>query len=509
MPKPTALIILDGFGHRDDKAHNAISSAHTPQIDALMDNCPHILISGSGHDVGLPDEQMGNSEVGHMNLGAGRVIYQDLTRIDLAIEEGSFEKNTTFNQLFQTIRRHNSALHIMGLISDGGVHSELKHVQALIIAAAHAGLRHVYVHAFLDGRDTPPQSAKTYLKALDDTCQQTGVARIATLCGRYYAMDRDHRWQRTQKAFDLIVTGAAEYQTPDAISAIDMAYAREENDEFVHPTRIGPLASLQPQDGIIFMNFRADRARQLCRAMLHPHFTHFDRAAMPALSGFVTLTHYADDIPAQVAFTPQSISNTFADILSQHHKTQLRIAETEKYAHVTFFFNGGIETPVAGETRLLIPSPKIKTYDLKPEMSAYELTDRLVEAIETQAYDAIICNYANADMVGHTGNFEATVKAIEALDLCIGRIVTALKKVGGECLITADHGNAEQMFDTHTQQPHTAHTCELVPLLYVGRKAEFVQSSGILADVAPTLLYLMGLPIPSDMTGKVLLKLIP
>lgn len=507
MPKPIALIVLDGFGHRDEKAHNAISSARTPHLDALLQSSPHILISGSGHDVGLPDEQMGNSEVGHMNLGAGRVIYQDLTRIDLAIEDGSFEQNPVFHTLFEKISSQGRTLHIMGLMSDGGVHSQLTHIQAAIIAAAHAGVTQIDVHAFLDGRDTPPQSAKHYLQALDDTCKQTGVARIATLCGRFYAMDRDNRWQRTEKAFNMIVNGETEFHAPDALAGLEMAYARGENDEFVHPTRIGRAVSLHAQDGIIFMNFRADRARQLTRAMLHPQFSHFDRATLPALSGFVTLTHYADDIPAQVAFKPQSIANTFADVLSTHDKTQLRIAETEKYAHVTFFFNGGREAPVAGETRLLIPSPKVKTYDLQPEMSAYELTDHLVEAIETQRYDAIICNYANADMVGHTGNFDATVKAIEALDLCVGRIVTALKKVDGECLITADHGNAEQMFDDHTQQPHTAHTCELVPLIYVGRPAKFNQTSGILADVAPTLLYLMGLPIPSDMTGKVLLTL--
>lgn len=507
MPKPIALIVLDGFGHRDEQAHNAISSAITPHLDTLMAQYPHMLISGSGHDVGLPEDQMGNSEVGHMNLGAGRVIYQDLTRIDVSIEEGAFAANPVFQHLFDKVRSHGRTLHIMGLVSDGGVHSQLTHIQAAIEAAAAAGITQVDVHAFLDGRDTPPQSAKAYLQALDDTCKNTGVARIASLCGRFYAMDRDNRWERTAKAYNMIVTGETEYHAPDPLTGLEMAYARGENDEFVHPTRIGTAAALHPQDGIIFMNFRADRARQLCRAFLCADCNTFHRGTMPVLSGFVTLTHYADDIPADVAFKPQTIDNTFADVLSVHGKTQLRIAETEKYAHVTFFFNGGKEAPVNGETRLLIPSPKVKTYDLQPEMSAYELTDSLVEAIEAQRFDAIICNYANADMVGHTGNFEATVKAIEALDQCIGRIVAALKKVGGECLITADHGNAEQMFDDLTQQAHTAHTCELVPLIYMGRSAKFTETSGILADVAPTLLYLMGLPIPSDMTGKVLLTL--
>lgn len=510
-PKPLSLIILDGFGHREDSEHNAINMANTPVIDELMAKHPNILVSGSGQDVGLPAAQMGNSEVGHMNLGAGRIIYQDLTRVDNAIADKSFAKNPALTALFEKILNKGAALHVMGLLSDGGVHSHQSHIHALIQAAAHAGIRKIYLHAFLDGRDTPPQSAKAYLEAAQAEFKPLGHGQIASICGRYFAMDRDNRWDRVEAAFNLIVNGQADFSAETAIEALEEAYHRGETDEFVQPTVIcksdADPKHVKAGDGIVFMNFRADRARELTHAMTDTQFDAFNRVAMPELSGFVTLTEYATDIQADVAFKPEVIHNTFAQILAQHHLKQLRIAETEKYAHVTFFFSCGVETEYPGETRILVPSPQVKTYDLKPEMSAPEVTDKLVEAIESQSTDVIICNFANPDMVGHTGNFQATVKAIETIDHCLGRILKAQEKVGGACLITADHGNAEQMFNPETGQPHTAHTTELVPLIYVGPKAHFTQKQGILSDIAPTLLYLLDLPIPSEMTGKTLLCL--
>jgi 2,3-bisphosphoglycerate-independent phosphoglycerate mutase len=381
----------------------------------------------------------------------------------------------------------------------------------LIETAAQSGLQKIYVHAFLDGRDTPPKSAQTYLRALQKTCDEVGVAKIVSICGRFFAMDRDRRWDRTQAAFDLIVYGEADFDASNPLEALDAAYHRGETDEFVEPTVIHdddelPVC-LETHDGIIFMNFRADRARQLTRALTQPDPDNFEQPPVPTLSGFVTLTQYADDINAAVAFAPQTLNNTLAEVLSENNLTQLRIAETEKYAHVTFFFNGGREELIPGETRELIPSPPVKTYDLKPEMSVFEVTEKLVSAITHQTFDVIICNFANADMVGHTGDFQATIKAIEAIDECLGKIVAALKQVGGEALITADHGNAELMFDKGTGQAHTAHTLGKVPLIYVGRQAQAVNSQGTLADIAPTMLYLLNLKIPSDMTGKVLLTL--
>jgi 2,3-bisphosphoglycerate-independent phosphoglycerate mutase len=501
-PKPLALIILDGFGYREEDSHNAINHAKTPNIDALLAEHPNILISGSGKDVGLPDTQMGNSEVGHMNLGAGRIIYQDLTRIDKAVAGKKLARNKSIKKLINTTKANNGNLHIMGLLSDGGVHSHIRHIQAMADTASEAGIN-VYLHAFLDGRDTPPKSAKPYLQSMKN-------CTIASMAGRFFAMDRDNNWARVQAAYEMITQGKADFSAENAVDALEAAYARGEKDEFVEPTVIhaagAPAVKLEAGDGIIFMNFRADRARQLCRAFLQPDFTDFKKAPLAKLSGFVTLTQYAEDIPADVAFAPLEIANSFSDVLVKHKKTQLRIAETEKYAHVTFFFSCGNEKLVAGEARELIPSPDVTTYDQKPEMSAFEVTEKLVEAIESKSYDVIICNFANPDMVGHTGDFAATVKAIEAIDKCIGRIIAALRKVKGECLITADHGNAEQMFNDETQQAHTAHTSELVPLIYFGRDAEFTQGRGILADIAPTMLYLLNLPIPKEMTGKVLLK---
>lgn len=510
-PKPFLLLILDGFGHSETTEHNAIAQAKAPHYHELMSSCAHTLISCSGPDVGLPAGQMGNSEVGHMNIGTGRVLFQDLLRIDNAIKDGSFGTDPAFTTLFEAIKKNDSALHIMGLLSDGGVHSHISHILTMIRTAAAAGLKKIYVHAFLDGRDTPPRSAEKYLDELQDVCDEVGVAAIVSICGRFFAMDRDNRWDRTQTAFDLITYGEADFAAYTADEALEEAYARGENDEFVHPTLIHgddelPVC-LQTHDGIIFMNFRADRARQLTRMFLGETIPGQDAFPVPELCGIVTLTQYAQDIHTSVAFPPVEITNTLAEVLSADHLTQLHIAETEKYAHVTFFFNGGKEDPVPGETRILIPSPKVKTYDHKPEMSVFEITDKLVEAITTQSVDVIICNFANADMVGHTGDFEAAVKAIEAIDQCLGRLITALKQVGGECLITADHGNAEQMFDDKTGQAHTAHTSGLVPLIYFGRKAHALAPVGSLCDIAPTMLYLLDLDTPKEMTGKVLFEL--
>lgn len=510
-PKPMLLLILDGFGYRLEKEANAIAQAQTPHYDELMANYPHTLISCSGPDVGLPEGQMGNSEVGHMNIGAGRVIYQDLLRIDNAIASGKFAQDPAFNQLFKKLIDKKSALHILGLLSDGGVHSHISHILALIKTAAAAGVQTIYVHAFLDGRDTPPRSAKSYLAQLQAVCDEVGVAQIASICGRFFAMDRDKRWDRTQAAFDLIVYGEADFSAYTAEEALEAAYNRGENDEFVEPTLIHDEDELPPcletHDGLILMNFRADRMRQLTRLLTQQPVNGTEPLPMPELSGIVSLTQYAEDIKTEIAFPPIQIENSLAEVLSKDGLTQLRIAETEKYAHVTFFFSGGREDLIPGESRILVPSPPVKTYDLKPEMSVFEVTDKLLEAIDQKSFDVIICNFANADMVGHSGKLEPTIAAIEALDQCLGKLITALKNVGGECLITADHGNAECMFDESTGQAHTAHTSNLVPLIYVGRKAQVLADKGALCDIAPTLLSLLGLSIPKEMTGKILFKL--
>lgn len=509
-PKPFLLLILDGFGHREAPEYNAIAQASTPHYDQLMAQRPHTLISCSGEDVGLPPGQMGNSEVGHMNIGAGRVLYQDLVRIDKAIENNQLGENKAFNTLFNTIIKNDAALHILGLVSDGGVHAHINHIQALIRSAAAQGINDIYVHAFLDGRDTSPKSAAQYLTALQTTCDEVGVAQIASICGRFFAMDRDTRLDRTQAAVDLIAYGEADFDAPTALEALEAAYARGETDEFVQPTVIcdedSLPACLSTHDGVVFMNFRSDRARQLTRALTQTEVDGVEQSPIPALSGFVTLTEYAQDIQAVPAFAPQTITHTLGEVLSSNQLEQLRIAETEKYAHVTFFFNGGSETPIKGETRVLIPSPPVKTYDMQPEMSVFEITDKLLEAITSQSVDVIICNFANADMIGHTGNFDATVKAIEAIDQCLGKIIAALESVGGECLITADHGNAEYMFDDKTGQAHTAHTSGLVPLIYAGRPMQPTAERGALSDIAPTILSLLNIKIPAEMTGKILFK---
>lgn len=506
-PRPIALIILDGFGYREDPTANAIYAAQKPYWDALWQNNPHTVLSGSGRCVGLPHGQMGNSEVGHLNMGAGRIVNQDFTRIDLAIEDGSFNTNPVLLQALQKARQSNRPLHIMGLVSPGGVHSHELHIHALVKLAAQQGVN-VLIHAFLDGRDTPPKSAYNSLEALENLAQSLQAGRIASLIGRYYAMDRDKRWERVQSAYAMLVAGLAPFQANTPLEGLNAAYARGETDEFVQATLIGTPEPLAPGDVVVFMNFRADRARQLTDALTNPDFQGFERNPPPRLAEFVCLASYNERFPLPVVFPPASLTHLLTDIVSAAGLKQLRIAETEKYAHVTFFFNGGIETALPGETRVLIPSPKVATYDLLPEMSAPALTERLTQEIASDAYDLIICNFANPDMVGHTGNFDATVKAIECIDRCLQKIDAALQKVGGELLITADHGNAEQMFNFETNQPHTAHTCDPVPFIYRGRAVEIIKSDGKLSDIAPTLLYLLGLPQPAEMTGHPLLKLI-
>jgi 2,3-bisphosphoglycerate-independent phosphoglycerate mutase len=457
---------------------------------------------------------MGNSEVGHMHLGAGRIVYQEFTRISCAIEDGSFFTNQTLVTPFDQAANEGRAVHIMGLLSPGGVHSHETHILAMMELAAKRGVQKLYLHAFLDGRDTPPKSAADFIQQAQVKFAELGTGRIASLIGRYYAMDRNNCWQRTEMAYALIAEGKAYYESTDPFIALDMAYARGETDEFVQATAIIPRGErvIRVDDGdvIVFMNYRADRARQLTRAFIEVDFHRFHRGRVPRLGAFISLTRYSADCNIPVAFPPERLTNVFGEWIAKQGLRQLRIAETEKYAHVTFFFNGGEERAFEGEDRILVPSPHVATYDLKPQMSAYAVTDRLVEAIYSKKYDAIICNFANADMVGHTGNFEAAVKAIEAIDRCLGRIVGAVQDVGGELLITADHGNAEKMREVSTKtrrgQPYTAHTNNLVPLLYVGRPAE-ISNNGSLADVAPTMLYLMGLDKPPEMTGQSLVTL--
>lgn len=510
--KPLALIILDGWGYSEKPDGNAVHNARKPVWDRLWNTYPHMLLRTSGTDVGLPADQMGNSEVGHLNLGAGRVVYQEFSRISRAIKNGAFFTNQTLTRAVDKAVGSGKAVHIMGLLSPGGVHSHEEHILAMLELAVKRGAKQVYVHAFLDGRDTPPRSATPSIKALEDKCAALGHGHIASIVGRYYAMDRDHRWPRIQAAYDLITQGQSEFQAPTASAALEQAYARDESDEFVKATAIVP-AGEQPVrmadgDVAIFMNFRSDRARQITRAFIEPDFNGFVRAHKPKLGAFVSLTEYNDEFDVPVAFPSERLHNVFGAYISRHGRRQLRIAETEKYAHVTFFFNGGEEQPFEGEDRILIPSPNVATYDLQPEMSAAEVTDKLVAAIESGKYDAIICNYANPDMVGHTGNFDATVKAIETIDVCLGRIHEALLKVGGEMLITADHGNAEQLIGDGTGQAHTAHTTNPVPMIYMGRPAR-LNSNGVLADVAPTMLTLMGLPLPPEMSGVPLVELAP
>jgi len=501
-PKPVVLMILDGFGYSESPDSNAIMAARTPVWDKLWASAPHTLVSGSGMDVGLPDGQMGNSEVGHMNLGAGRVVYQDFTRVTKSIQDGDFFENPVICGAVDKAVAAGRAVHVMGLLSPGGVHSHEEQLAAMVELAARRGAEHIYLHAFLDGRDTPPKSAEPSLQMMEDTYARLGKGRTVSLIGRYYAMDRDNRWERVEAAYNLITEGRGEFGAQTAADGLAAAYERGESDEFVKATTIGAPVRVEDGDAVIFMNFRADRARELSRAFVEPGFSGFARQRELKLAGYVMLTQYAADIPAPCAYPPATLENVLGEYLAKQGKTQLRIAETEKYAHVTFFFSGGREEPFEGEERILIPSPQVATYDLQPQMSAPEVTDRIVEAIEQQRYDVIIVNYANGDMVGHTGVFDAAVAAVECLDSCIDRISTALAKVGGEALITADHGNVEQMSDEHTGQAHTAHTCEPVPFVYVGPRQVELRDGGILSDVAPTLLTLLGLPQPTEMTGR-------
>lgn len=509
-PRPLALIILDGWGYREDPYANAIAQAKKPHWDQLWQNYPHALVSGSGRCVGLPDGQMGNSEVGHLNMGAGRIVHQDLTRIDLAIHDKSFFKNPVLTKAIEQTIQAKKALHILGLLSPGGVHSHEQQIHALLKLAAEHHATQVYFHVFLDGRDTPPRSAMASLEALNNQCKKFSTGEIISIIGRYYAMDRDKRWERIEKAYNLLTLGEADYHAADAVTALQEAYARDESDEFVKATSIHtnnePPVTIKDGDTIIFMNFRADRAREITRALVDPNFDGFKRKTWPTVQ-FISLTEYDKTLNTTIAYPPEPLDNILGAYLSQLGLHQLRIAETEKYAHVTFFFNGGIEKPYPGEDRILIPSPKVATYDLQPEMSAPEVTDKLVSEIKSQKYDIIICNFANPDMLGHTGNLTAAIKAIEVIDTCLGKIIAALQEVGGEAIITADHGNAEIMFDDHTNQPHTAHTLELVPFVYVGRKAEIIKSRGLLSDIAPTMLTLLDIPQPKEMTGESIVKL--
>ena len=510
-PKPVALIILDGWGYSEDPEYNAIAAAHKPNWDRLWQHYPHNFIRTSGASVGLPADQMGNSEVGHLNMGAGRVVYQEFTRVSRSIKTGSFFTNATLTDAVDQAVNTDRAVHIIGLLSPGGVHSHEEHIHAMAQLAVQRGAGRVYLHAFLDGRDTAPRSAAASIQAMSDKFRELGRGRFASIIGRYYAMDRDHRWPRIQAAYDLITLGKADFEAADALTGLEMAYARDEGDEFVKATRIvpegGQVATVEDGDVVVFMNFRSDRARQITRPFIEPDFDGFERQARPQLGCFVSLTEYNSEFDVPVAFPPERLKNVFGEFAANLGLRQLRLAETEKYAHVTFFFNGGVEEPFEGEDRILVPSPLVATYDLQPEMSAPQVTDHLVEAITGGRYDVIICNYANPDMVGHTGNFDAAVKAIEAVDQSLGRVYDALQSVGGEALITADHGNAEQMRGKETGQAHTAHTSNLVPLLYVGRPARLEE--GVLADIAPTLIDLMGLTPPAEMTGRSLVELLP
>jgi len=506
--KPVVLMILDGFGYSESDQSNAINTAKTPVWDDLWKRYPHSLLECSGSVVGLPDLQMGNSEVGHLHLGAGRLLAQDFTRINNDVASGEFSKNAVLRGLVEDVATEGKALHVVGLVSPGGVHSHESHIQAMLEMAAKAGVKKLYLHAILDGRDTPPRSAEASLVKMEQTFEQLAVGRIASIIGRFYAMDRDNRWDRVQLAFDLLGQGKSAHTVTNAVDGLNESYARDEGDEFVLPTSIVPEGAeaigIEEGDSVVFMNFRSDRARELTRAFTEVGFDAFERDYIPQIKQFVSLTQYHEDFALPIAYPPQSISNGFGEVVAKHGLNQLRIAETEKYAHVTFFFNGGVDKPYTGEDRVLIPSPNVKTYDLQPEMSAAELTDKLIEAVNSGKYATIITNYANCDMVGHTGDFDAAVMAVETIDHCVGRLVDALQKVGGEVFITADHGNAEQMKNPQTGQVHTAHTTNPVPFLYVGREAE-LKPSGDLADVAPTLLSAMGLDASQEMTGHNLL----
>jgi len=503
---PTALIILDGWGRRDDTDYNAIALAQTPVMDDLWDNNPHTSICTSGAEVGLPSGQMGNSEVGHLNLGAGRVVYQEFTRVSRSVRTGSFYTNRTLTDAVDRAIENNGAVHIIGLLSPGGVHSHEDHIHAMVKLAVDRGCKQTYVHALLDGRDMPPKGAEPSLMALDNAFKEIGGGILSTLSGRFYGMDRDARWERIKVSFELMTEGTASFNAEDGLSALNMAYERGETDEFMQPTLIGSKHPIRKGDSIIFMNYRSDRARQLTRAFIEEDFPGFERSNIENLTDFTSLTEYNETFKIPVAFPPERLKNVLGEHLARKGMFQLRIAETEKYAHVTFFFNGGREQPFPGEERILINSPQVKTYDLQPEMSSDEVTNNLVDAIKGGKFDTIICNYANSDMVGHTGKLDAAIKAVEVLDTCIGRVRDAIQEVGGDMLVTADHGNSEQMLDRESGQPYTAHTTNPVPLIYYGTRDASLEDNGALCDIAPSLLEIMGLDIPNEMTGRSLIK---
>lgn len=508
MKKTTILMILDGFGLNNSSYGNAVALAKTPNIDSYFENYPHNIAHASGLDVGLPDGQMGNSEVGHLNIGAGRIVYQEFTRITKSIEDGDFFNNPVLLGAIENVKKHQSALHLWGLLSDGGVHSHNMHLYALLQLAKEHGLSKVYVHGFLDGRDVPPASAAKYIEALEDKMEALGVGKIATISGRYYAMDRDKRWERVALAYDAITLGIGE-RASSAREALANSYAKEVVDEFVKPTVIyennHPVATVNPHDSIIMFNFRPDRAREITRAFVDSDFDGFKRKKGFFPVHYVCMTQYDASMPnVHTAFAPEALNNTLGEYISNLGLKQLRIAETEKYAHVTFFFNGGIEPPYKGEERILIPSPKVATYDLQPEMSAYEVTDKVIEEIYKEVHNLIVINYANPDMVGHTGSMDAAIKAIETVDECVGKVVEAAIAAGGQILLTADHGNSDEMLDAQGNVI-TAHSTNPVPLILINALEEYGIREGRLADIAPTLLEMMGLPKPEEMTGHSLL----
>lgn len=507
-PNPLVLLILDGFGHREETEHNAIAIANTPCWDSLQQNNPKTLLDCSGSLVGLPDGQMGNSEVGHIHIGSGRFVFQDLPKISNAIKEGSFFENDVLCTAVNKALEKNKALHILGLLSPGGVHSHEEHIVAMAKLAVQRGLKKIYLHAFLDGRDVPPKCAEKSIEFIEAKFKELGAGEIVSLTGRFYAMDRDSRWERVQPAYNLIAKGETPFTAQSALEGLEAAYQRGETDEFVQATAIlgqnNQAIALDNEDSVVFMNFRSDRAREISQALTNPDFSEFERGCEPHTGYFATLTQYHQDFTYPVAYPPENIHNGFGEVLANAGRTQLRLAETEKYAHVTFFLNGGRDEPFTGEDRILIPSPKVKTYDMQPEMSAPEVTERLVEAIKSGKYDVIICNYANCDMVGHTGVWEASLKAVETIDNSLQQIVNALKEVSGQMLITADHGNIEYMVNQETEQAHTAHTTNQVPLIYVGGK-HGLRDGGSLSDLAPTMLSILEIEQPNEMTGHSLL----
>ncbi len=508
-PKPLVLLILDGFGYREDQSYNAISMAKTPCWDRLHKNNPTTLLDCAGGSVGLPDGQMGNSEVGHLHIGGGRLIRQELSKVSEVIKNGDFFSNKTLCKAVDTALAKDKALHVLGLLSPGGVHSHELHIAAMIELAIKRGLKKVYLHAFLDGRDVPPKSAMESIKLMEAKFAELGAGRIASITGRFYAMDRDNRWERVQKAHQLIAKGKTDHQVNSAEQGLEESYARDETDEFVLPTSVldgdGKPIVLDPEDSVVFMNFRADRVREISRALTDVDFNEFERGCEPHRGCYVTLTQYHQDFDYLVAFPPVDVKNGLGEVLANSGLKQLRLAETEKYAHVTFFFNGGIDEPFENEDRILVPSPKVKTYDMQPEMNAAEVTDHMLDAIKGEKYDVIICNYANCDMVGHTGVVDAAIVAVETIDQSLQKIVEAIESVDGQMLITADHGNIEKMIDEETGQPHTAHTTNLVPLVLIGG-TKSLADGGSLSDLAPTMLDILGVTQPVEMTGKSLIQ---